>query len=245
MEDGFFLITGTSRGIGEALALEVLRRGNTVLGVSRKRSEQLKSPQYHHLALDLAETSRIGQILDRVHEIAENRNFDLVCLVSNASAIEPLKPIEDCPAVQIESHVRVGLIAPMILTSLFIREFSGARIRKKVAFLSSGLGVTPFPGLSIYCASKAALNMFARCVGLEQKDGQHGFEVICIGPGMVDTPMQEVARSKIRDEFPGADFFQQAFREGRLQKSGDVAAKIYAILRNQYEQGRLVMVGEV
>lgn len=91
-----------------------------------------------------------------------------VCLVNNASAVDPITSIEKCPPTEIESHVRIGLIAPMILTSLFIRKFSGDKIRKKVAFISSGLAFSAAPDASIYCSSKAGLNMFTQCIGLEQ-----------------------------------------------------------------------------
>ena len=77
--------------------------------------------------------------------------------------------------------------------------------------------------------------MFAQCVGLEQKNREYGFEVISIGPGMVDTSMQQAVRSKSSDEYVMADFFKQAFEDGRLQKPDNVAEKIYTILENIYE----------
>jgi len=244
MENGFYLITGTSRGIGEALAGKILEEGNTVLGVSRSQSESLNSPKYTHLPLDLAETSRLGQILEKMDEIVGDQSFDFVCLVNNASPVEPLGPIEKCAVSEIESHLQVGLIAPMQLTSMFIRRFRDEKIRKKVAFISSGAAVSAMPGSSIYCSSKAGITMFAECVGLEQKNEQHGFEVISIDPGMVDTSMQQTTRSKTSAEFPMADFFRQAFAAGRLQEPSEVAEEIYAILGNTYEQGKFVSVGE-
>lgn len=87
--------------------------------------------------------------------------------------------------------------------------------------------------------------MFAQCVGLEQKDKEYGFEMICIGPGMVDTFMQQTARSKSSDEYTMADFFKQAYEDGKLQKPNNVAEKIYTILGNKYEQGKYVSVSEV
>jgi hypothetical protein len=62
---------------------------------------------------------------------------------------------------------------------------------------------------------------------------------------MVDTPMQRVVRSKTSDEFAMADFFKQAFEDGKLQEPSKVAEKIYAILVNKYEQGKYVSVSEV
>ena len=66
-----------------------------------------------------------------------------------------------------------------------------------------------------------------------------------IGPGMVDTSMQLAARSKTSDEFAMAAFFKQAFEEGRLQEPSKVAEKIYAILKNKYEQGKYLSVSEI
>ncbi len=245
MENGFFLTTGTSRGIGQALARKLLEKGNTVLGVSRSRSDTLKCTKYHHLSFDLADTHRISQIMEKVCEIAGNTNFDLVCLVNNASATDPIGSIEKCAATEIEAHVRIGLIAPMILTSMFIREFSHHESRKKVAFISSDPAFFGSPDVSIYESCKAAINMFAECIGLEQKNKANGFEVVSIGPGMVDTFMQEVARSKAASEFAGADFFKQAYLDGELQAPDAVAERIYTILANKYEQGKFVRVSEV
>jgi benzil reductase ((S)-benzoin forming) len=69
--------------------------------------------------------------------------------------------------------------------------------------------------------------------------------VLSIGPGMVDTSMQQAARSKSSREFAMADFFQRAHAEGRLQDAKVVARKICAILENRYEQGKYVSVSEI
>jgi benzil reductase ((S)-benzoin forming) len=245
MENGFFLITGTSRGIGEALARKILQKGNIVLGISRNRPDILKSTKYYHLPFDLTDISRISQIMQKVDEIVDNLSLDFICLVNNASAIEPLKSIEKCSVAEIESHIRIGLTAPIILTSLFIQKFSDDGLRRKIVFISSGAALTALPDISIYCSTKAGLNMFAQCVGLEQKDKENGFEVISIRPGMVDTYMQQATRSKTSDEFASAHYFKQAFEDGWLQKPDLVAEKIYTILENKYEQGKSVSVSEV
>lgn len=242
MENGFYLITGTSRGIGEALARKILEEGNTVLGISRNPPAALNSTKYHHLAFDLAETSQLDQIMHKVNQLVDGQGFDFVCLVNNASAYKPLGSIENCSASEIESHVKIGLIAPMILTSRFIRRFNDEKMRKKVVFISSGAAFTALPDQSIYCSSKAGLKMFAECVGLEQKNKAHGFEINSIGPGMVDTAMQQKIRSKSSDEFAMADFFQQAFEDGKLQDPAEVAEGIYALLGSKNEQGKYISV---
>jgi len=240
MGNGFYLITGTSRGIGRALAQKISNEGNTVLGVSRRRPDELTSERYHHMSFDLSETSRIHEIVEKVDETVDARRLDFLCLVNNASATEPVGPIEKCPPAEIDTHVRIGLIAPMILSSLFMQKFAGERIRKKVAFISSGAAFRSLRDESVYCGSKAGLNMFAQCIGLEQESSEFGFEVVSIGPGMVDTSMQMAIRSKTSDEFAMADYFRKAFEDGRLQEPGKVAERIYEVLLNRYEQGRYI-----
>lgn len=245
MKNGFFLITGTSRGIGEALAQTILKKGNTVLGISRSQPGNLKFEKYYHFQFNLTDTSRIGQVMEKMDEVVGSQIFDFVCLVNNASAVEPTKSIEKCSSAEIESHVKIGLIAPMILTSMFIRKFSDEKIRKKVVFISSGSAFAASLGDSIYCSTKAGINMFAQCVGLEQNNRESGFESISIGPGMVDTFMQQALRSKTSGEYESSDFYRQAFKEGRLQKPEEVSEKIYKILENKYEQGKYVRASEV
>jgi len=245
MERAFFLITGTSRGIGNALARRVLQEGHSVLGVSRTDPGNLPSAGYRHLPFDLTRSSGIDRIMDEVDREFAGGRFDFACLVNNASAVDPVGPIENSDPAQIEAHLRIGLLSPMLLTSRFMRRFAGEAIRRKVAFISSGAAFTPLPDESVYCTAKAGLAMFAQCVGLEQGDRADGFEIVSIGPGMVDTSMQLAVRSKTREEFAMADFFRQAYEEGRLRDPAQVADAIFAILTGRSAQGQYVSVEEV
>lgn len=245
MKHGLFVITGTSRGIGEAMARRFLAEGHMVLGISRSQPTKINTPDYSHLTLDLSDTAQLGQVRDSLIDIKTNHTFNFVCLVNNASATEPIGPIENGSLQDIEAHVRIGLIAPMVLTSLFIREFAAATIDKKIVFISSGAAFSPLRDESIYCSVKAGAYMFGRCVGLEQEDKQHGFQVISIGPGMVDTSMQKAIRSKSSDEFAMADYFKQAHEDGKLQDPDIVAGKILTILASSYDPGQYVSVSEV
>ena len=71
-----------------------------------------------------------------------------------------------------------------------------------------------------------------------------GFEVISIGPGMVDTPMQVANRSQSGQDYAMADFFKLAYEEGRLQNLDMVAEKIFMIFDNKYDQGKYVSVSD-
>jgi hypothetical protein len=62
---------------------------------------------------------------------------------------------------------------------------------------------------------------------------------------MVDTAMQLAVRSKPQDEFALADFFKQAYADGKLQQPSTVAEAIFAILENTYEPGQYVNAWEI
>ena len=242
MASGFYIITGTSKGIGEALARKVLEQGNTVLGIARNPSVTFESDRYHHMEFDLSEISRIDEIVERASEIATNQGFEFLCLVNNAALIDPLGPIEGCDASEIELHLNVGLTAPMVLTSRFMSRFKESTMRKKVVFLSSGAAFNPMPETSVYCSSKAGITMFAQSIAAEQKERDKGFEVHSIGPGMVETSMQQMARSKSPEEYAMGDFFRNAYQEGKVREPDDAATKIYAILQAKQEPGAYISV---
>jgi benzil reductase ((S)-benzoin forming) len=240
MERGFFLVTGTSRGIGEALSQSLLAENHVVLGAARTRSTQLKSPQYHHIACDLNELSSVDSLVEQASALVDEGSYDFLCLVNNAAMLEPLGAIEACKSDAIEAHMLVGLVAPMVLTSKFIRAFKDHSCRKKIVFISSGAAVRAMPGASAYCSSKAGLTMFARCVGLEQADTENGFEVMSLSPGMVETAMQQTARSKTTEEYAMAEFFRDAFESGIVQERAAVAERLVKVLKDHQQPGEFL-----
>ena len=56
----------------------------------------------------------------KANEIIDNQSFDFVCHINNAYVVDAIGPIEKCSATEADSRVRIGLIAPMLLTSKII-----------------------------------------------------------------------------------------------------------------------------
>ncbi len=244
-ENGFFLITGTSKGIGRALAQALVGEGHTVLGAARGAAAIAESGNYHHRQADLTDMASVRGLADEAARLVGRGHFDFLCLVNNAAVLEPLKPLHRCTAEEIESHVEIGLIAPMVLTSAFVRLFEGEQVRKKVVFMSSGAATSPLPDMSVYCATKAAINMLAKCVGLEHAGRARGFEVMAISPGMVETSMQQTARAKSEVEFAMGDMFRQAHESGQVQEPAEVARKIVKAIGRKYTAGQCVSLSDI
>ncbi|MGM0883040.1 MAG: SDR family NAD(P)-dependent oxidoreductase [Bacillota bacterium] len=209
MTNYHFIITGTSRGIGEQLAKMLLEADHHVYGISRSQSNALATyNKYTHTTFDLSHTVEIESKINDLFKQIPFRNFEMICLINNAAMLEPLKSIEECSVLEINKNLQISLIAPIVLTSCFIKQTNHFQGRRKIINISSGSGKYPAPDMSVYCTAKAGLNMFTHCVGAEQKSQPYPVEIIAVDPGMVETEMQKLARGKNEEDFEMSAFFK-------------------------------------
>lgn len=158
MAEKHFIITGTSRGIGEQLAMMLLERDSYVYGISRGSSDALcKYKNYSHIKFDLSNTMGAPHMLNGIMESINMNDAEMLCLINNAAMLEPLKSIEKCTQEEINENLQISLIAPMILTSCFIQQTENLQLRRKIINISSGSGTYPAPDMSVYCTAKAGI----------------------------------------------------------------------------------------
>ncbi|AJS58867.1 SDR family NAD(P)-dependent oxidoreductase [Paenibacillus sp. IHBB 10380] len=241
MNKGHFIITGTSRGIGEQLARMLLDNGNCVHGISRGDSNILDNyKNYTHHHFDLSNILGIEPLLKEIFSQINLNASEMICLINNAAMIEPLKTIDNCNAEEINKNIQISLIAPMVLTSYFINQMDDVPIRKKIINISSGSGSYPAPAMSVYCTAKAGINMFTQCIGAEQSKRQYPIEIIAVDPGMVETELQQVVRGKDDQDFEMAKLFKQAHQTGQLQSTEELGKHLINIIDKKIEPGKLV-----
>lgn len=175
-----------------------------------------------------------------ISNIAES-NAESIYLINNAAVISPIGVIDQCELNQIVQHIHVNLLAPMLLTSLFIRYTNHLQIDKRILNISSSSAKHPFPGMSCYSASKAGLDIFSKAVGLEQNHTGHPVKIVSVWPGMIETSLQEEARLIGKSVFPAADLFVKAKDSGILTTPQITAAKLVnLLLSDEFEQGAVV-----
>ncbi|MFC5700380.1 SDR family NAD(P)-dependent oxidoreductase [Cohnella faecalis] len=245
MNRSHFIITGTSRGIGEQLARLLLESDSFVYGISRGNSDTLDSyKKYSHYPFDLSNIMGIESLMNGIFAQIDTDNADMICLINNAAMLEPLNAIDQCEVEEINQNLQISLVAPMILTSCFIKRSDNDQIRRKIINISSGSGTYPAPAMSVYCSAKAGINMFSQCVGLEQSMREHPIEIIAVDPGMVDTELQSVARGKNEREFVMAKYFDQAYQSGLLQSTESLGKQLLTIIEKKFAPGKLVKYSE-
>lgn len=249
-----YIITGTTSGLGEALAKRVLASGQPVISFSRTLNESLtefaeeKGAMLTGYFCDLRETESLMPLMERIiHEI-DITKVTGVTLVNNAGILDPIMPLEQAGSAELTDHLHINLLAPMLLTSAFIRATSSwpATVSKTVVNISSGAGKKPYSGWSAYCTAKAGIDMMTRCAGQEQGDGPGAVKLVSIAPGVVETRMQEQIRETKPQRFPEVGRFIELKAAGKLYLPEEAAERILSILdKGDFGQGDVIDVRNV
>lgn len=235
-----YIITGTSRGLGEALAKRVLSSGHTVVSISRTPNEALtvlaeeNGGELTFYPADVRETERLMPLMERIITDIAAERYTSVTLINNAGILDPIQPLDQVKEAELTEHLHVNLLAPMLLTSAFIRTTSSwpDTISRTVANISSGAGKNPYSGWSAYCTAKAGVDMMTRCAALEQGDGPGAVKLVSIAPGGVDTRMQEKIRATDPKLFPQIEKFIGLKMSGQLYTADESAERILAVLES-------------
>jgi len=224
------LVTGTSSGIGEAVAWELLRRGWRVIGASR-RPAAIVNPLYSHVGVDLADLAVLVPVVEaRVASLVSDPAVKRLALVNNAATPGLLGAVERLDPVELLKVYAVNVAAPVALMGLLVRRVRpGAALR--VVNVSSGAAVHAFPGLGAYGSSKAALRMAGMVLAaeLDARDPRSSPPELTIQsyePGIVDTEMQTLARASPVETLPSVAMFARFAAEGLLSPPSAPAAEI-------------------
>ena len=111
---------------------------------------------------------------------------------------------------EIAAAMTINVSAPLLFSAALARRHAG---ELRILHVSSGAARHPYPGWSIYGASKAALDHHARCVAA---DGRAKLRICALAPGVIDTDMQTTIRASDAADFPLKDKFVALKAEGRL-----------------------------
>lgn len=186
------LITGASRGIGEAAARAFAKAGAKVMLAARSTAEIERIASEigngaQAIACDVADFAQVKVALDAT--IAAFGRLDV--FIGNAGVIGPLGPLDEADPDDWGQVIDINLkgvfngmkaAAPVMLSQ------GGGTI----ITISSGAAHNAVDGWSAYCASKAGAYMLTRCGHVEY--GPRGLRVLGLSPGTVATDMQRTIK---------------------------------------------------
>ena len=234
------ILTGASRGLGAAMAEQLLQPGATLLCLSRNVNPALtalageRGATIEQWPIDLAEPVGAAQRLAGWLHGLDGDTYDSAALINNAAMLTAITPLEDADIIEQSRALRVGLEAPLLLSAAFLRETRGWRARHagrcKVLNISSGLGRVAMASQANYCAVKAGLDHLSRSIALDQSHAAHPARIVSLAPGVIDTEMQVHLRGSAAERFPDRDRFVAMQAGGQLDAPAAAAAKVLAYL---------------
>ncbi|QJR15822.1 SDR family NAD(P)-dependent oxidoreductase [Usitatibacter palustris] len=220
-----YIVTGTTKGLGKALAEGIgASSENELIALSRAPEQPI--PAGTQLEVDLASAQAVEEVFDRIEQRIRGKRFAKAVLINNAGVVSPVGPIERADAAELERNLFVNLVAPMLIMRRFLRATEGIALLRRIINISSGAGRKPIAGWAAYCAAKAGLDMASRAVALDFEASHKPVEIVSLAPGVIDTPMQGVVRSATAADFPDIERFKQMKADGTLRPAAEVAADI-------------------
>lgn len=230
MTQQLYILTGGSRGMGLAIAEQLLQPGHTLICISRNTQPSLKDKAQQSGALleqwthDLADGANASLALKTWLEKQSPASFASATLINNAGVIPNITPLSQADPHNLAMALRVGLEAPMQLCAAFLGATENWQLPRKVVNISSGLGRRAMASQAGYCAAKAGMDHFTRCLALDEALKPNGAKVTSLAPGVIDTDMQIQLRNAKPEQFPDQGGFQQLKASGQLT-SPEAAAK--------------------
>ncbi len=194
LDDKIVLVSGASRGIGYAAALEAARRGAHVIAAARtvggleELDDAIRSVGSTStlVPLDLADFPAI----DRLGQAIAERWGRLDGLVGNAAQLGSITPVPHLDPAEFEKVLTINVTANFRLIRALDAPLRQAEAGRAV-FVSSGAGRNPRPYWGLYAASKAALDALVTSYAGEV--AQTNMRVNLYSPGRVRTAMRAKA----------------------------------------------------
>jgi NAD(P)-dependent dehydrogenase (short-subunit alcohol dehydrogenase family) len=202
------LIQGATRGIGLAMAEQLLARGQQVIATGRSAESSVEltalratyGERLWPLALDITDEASVASAFQQVGE-----RFDKLGCVINAagllhdSALGPEKKLEQIDAEAMQRVFAVNTIGPALVMK-YAKPLLQHDERSVIANLSARVGSIEDNGLGgwySYRASKAAQNMLTKTAAIELGRGSRPVIVIALHPGTVETGLSAPCRGGV------------------------------------------------
>ena len=222
------VVTGASRGIGAGIAAAAAADGSVVAVCNRSASDFERQ-----LTVDLSRPESWPEFAKWFDTLVDDVTPTRIVAVHNAATLTPIGFAGEVDAESYASNVLLNSAAPQVVGGAIIRTAQRTATPTVLVQLSSGAGKNPYPGWSSYCASKAAVDMWVRSVGLEQADRDDLVRTVSISPGVVATAMQAEIRSSDGAAFPDVEHFQGLHEDGHLADPAEVGATIWRFARSE------------
>lgn len=172
------------------------------------------------MAADVSDAEAVQQFADKSVE-----RFGKIDLwINNAGLLEPVAPLRNCSSDEVQKHINVNIMGVFHGTKAFINHVRSREGEGVLINISSGASTSAYAGWGAYCAGKAAVDMLTEVAHIEEEES--GLRAYSVAPGIIDTDMQELIRSKSAEDFPLVEKFHDLKRDDAFSSLSFVAKSI-------------------
>lgn len=203
------LVTGASRGLGLSITTLLLLKGYAVYGVSRSLTAEVEQllqqypNQFHYLQFDFAEVEKIQEVIFK--QFISNK-IPLHGFINNAAlAYDDI--VTNLNIESLENMFAVNVFTPFNIVKYAIRNMIFNRVQGSIVHISSISVHTGYKGLSMYAASKGALEAFSKNTAREW--GEKGIRSNCLVAGFMETDMS----AKLSDDMKNRIYQRTALKK--------------------------------
>lgn len=247
----YAVVTGISKGLGEAAAVKLMEAGVNVIGISRSGNNQLpvlaekNRVSYTDYRCDIGDLSALEETFQQISEVIFQDKITKLYLVNNAAVIDPVDQSMNIKAEDLDYHMKVNATAPIVFMNKFLYKANQKNIPFVGVTVTSGAAGRPIYGWSAYCSTKASINMYTQTAALEQDQLNTKNKVIAFSPGIMDTPMQGRIRESSESEFADVKTFK-GYKENNLLKDPSVVGKVLIdiLTDDNVKNGKIYYVNE-
>jgi uncharacterized oxidoreductase len=189
------LITGGATGIGLALAVEFLKKGNVVIICGRRENAlneaKAKYPKLHIRQADISKLEERKNLINW-----SIQNFPKLNTLVNNAGIQREFLFDDqnvAEKFETENEIEINLTAPIHLTMLLL-PYLKEQQNSSIINISSGLAYVPISIMPVYCATKSALQSFTKSLRYQLRNDN--IKIFEVSPPVVDTDLDKGARDQ-------------------------------------------------
>jgi glucose 1-dehydrogenase len=227
LEGKVALVTGSSQGIGQAIAIRLAQEGASVVinyrshpeGAEETLSKVRAAGGLCHMVDGFTVQADTGMMTDVQRMIADSiTHFGKLDILVNNAGIEKNADFWDVTEADYDAVMNVNLKGVFFATQALVKHLLEAKQPGKVINISSVHEELPFPHFAAYCASKGGLKMLTRNLSVEL--APFGITINNVAPGAIETPIN----TKLLNDPDKLSALLQNIPLGRLGKPRDVAS---------------------
>lgn len=232
------VVTGASRGIGKAIARELLAQGASVVLADRSSegaeawlAKEERGDEATVLALDVTDSAAVRNGLQEV-----KRRFGRIDVLVNNAGVERSELIGAISEESMHAMFEVNAYGTILMTQYASRIMRQRRTAGSIINIASGVGIHGNPGQAVYAASKGAVIAFTKAAAKEL--GPAGIRVNAVAPGLTNTGMLDgTAVEKLRERVARVPL-------GRIAEPTDIARAVTFLASDEasYISGQVLAV---